>query len=126
MIALSEAVYPIGVVQKLTALSARQIRYYESCGLISPARSRGNHRMFSQRDIELLLKIREKINQGWALEGIRLALLTGELTSRAPGADDAQHTTPASMDAPGIPRVSSIFPVKNHASLNMRLDSGRR
>ncbi|NPV53090.1 MAG: MerR family transcriptional regulator [Firmicutes bacterium] len=125
MIALSEAVYPIGVVQKLTALSARQIRYYESYGLISPARSRGNHRMFSQRDIEILLKIREKINQGWALEGIRLAFLAGELVSRAPGAGDARRVAPASSEAARIPRVSSIFPINDHAGLNKRLDMDR-
>lgn len=72
--ASSKGIYPIGVVEKLTALSARQIRYYEKCGLISPARSRGNHRLFSEKDLELLLMIREKINDGWALEGIRSML----------------------------------------------------
>ena len=35
----SLAVFPIGSVMKLTDLTARQIRYYEDQGLISPDRT---------------------------------------------------------------------------------------
>ncbi|MEZ7575531.1 MerR family DNA-binding transcriptional regulator, partial [Streptococcus parasanguinis] len=38
----SLAVFPIGSVMKLTDLTARQIRYYEDQGLISPDRTEGN------------------------------------------------------------------------------------
>ncbi|HHY47294.1 MAG TPA: MerR family transcriptional regulator [Firmicutes bacterium] len=70
-----EHIYPIGVVQRLTALSCRQIRYYEQCGLIKPARTSTNRRMFSQSDVETLLEIRDMINRGYLLEGIKTALL---------------------------------------------------
>lgn len=67
----AEHIYPIGVVQKLTALSCRQIRYYEERGMVSPARSKGNRRMFSQKDIERLMEIRDKLNEGWLLQAIK-------------------------------------------------------
>lgn len=59
----SKHIYPMSVVRQLTALSCRQIRYYEQCGLITPVRSRGNHRMFSQEDIALLVEIRERLEE---------------------------------------------------------------
>lgn len=40
------ALFPIGIVMKLTDLSARQIRYYEQHNLIVPARTSGNQRLF--------------------------------------------------------------------------------
>lgn len=42
----SMAVFPIGTVMKLTDLTARQIRYYEDQGLITPERTSGNRRMY--------------------------------------------------------------------------------
>ena len=42
----SMAVFPIGTVMKLTDLTARQIRYNEDQGLITPERTSGNRRMF--------------------------------------------------------------------------------
>lgn len=55
---------PISMVMQLTDLTARQIRYYEEHGLIEPARSEGNRRMFSLDDVDSLLEIRELLDQG--------------------------------------------------------------
>ncbi|GJM81718.1 hypothetical protein HMSSN139_42140 [Paenibacillus sp. HMSSN-139] len=52
------ALFPIGIVMKLTDLTARQIRYYEQHELIVPARTSGNQRMFSLNDVERLLEIK--------------------------------------------------------------------
>ena len=52
----SLAVFPIGSVMKLTDLTARQIRYYEDQGLISPDRTEGNRRMYSLDDMDRLLE----------------------------------------------------------------------
>jgi MerR family glutamine synthetase transcriptional repressor len=68
------ALFPIGIVQKLTELSARQIRYYEQQGLIRPIRTKGNQRLFSFRDVERLLEIKKLIDQGLNIAGIRKAL----------------------------------------------------
>ena len=40
------AVFSMSVVNQLTELTPRQIRYYETHGLIKPQRSPGNKRLF--------------------------------------------------------------------------------
>lgn len=62
---------PISMVMQLTDLTARQIRYYEEHELISPARSDGNRRMFSLDDIDVLLEIRDLLDQGINMAGIK-------------------------------------------------------
>ncbi|WP_180968112.1 MerR family transcriptional regulator [Cytobacillus massiliigabonensis] len=66
--------FPIGPVMQLTELSARQIRYYEEHQLISPARSEGNRRLFSLNDIDKLLEIKDLIDQGINMAGIKQLL----------------------------------------------------
>ena len=62
---------PISMVMQLTELTARQIRYYEEHELITPARSEGNRRMFSLDDVDSLLEIRELLDQGINMAGIK-------------------------------------------------------
>ncbi|WP_349410593.1 MerR family transcriptional regulator [Pseudalkalibacillus sp. SCS-8] len=63
--------FPIGIVKQLTELTARQIRYYEEHGLIMPARSEGNRRLFSFNDVDRLLEIKSLLERGVNLAGIR-------------------------------------------------------
>ncbi len=67
----SLAVFPIGTVMKLTDLTARQIRYYEEQGLIQPQRSEGNRRIFSLRDIDYLLEIKDYLAEGMTMAEIK-------------------------------------------------------
>ncbi|MBM7608828.1 MerR family transcriptional regulator [Ureibacillus composti] len=62
---------PIGTVMQLTELSARQIRYYEEHDLIQPHRSEGNRRMFSLNDVDTLLEIKDMLEQGINMAGIK-------------------------------------------------------
>ena len=62
---------PISIVMQLTELTARQIRYYEEHELISPARTEGNKRMFSLNDVDTLLEIKEYLEQGLNIAGIK-------------------------------------------------------
>src|SRR5690606_7418081 len=64
-------ILPISIVMQLTELTARQIRYYEEHGLISPARTEGNKRMFSLNDVDTLLEIKEYLDQGLNMAGIK-------------------------------------------------------
>ena len=57
-------VITIGVVRELTGLTERQIRYYEERKLIFPSRTSGGSRKYSFTDIELLMEIAEKIEDG--------------------------------------------------------------
>lgn len=65
------ALFPIGIVMKLTDLTARQIRYYEQHELIVPARTGGNQRLFSFNDVERLLEIKALIEKGVNIAGIK-------------------------------------------------------
>ena len=68
------ALFPIGIVMKLTDLTARQIRYYEQHELIMPARTSGNQRLFSFNDVERLLEIKSLIEKGVNIAGIKQVL----------------------------------------------------
>nr|WP_279326039.1 MerR family transcriptional regulator [Bacillus sp. FJAT-47783] len=63
--------FPIGIVMQLTELSARQIRYYEEHGLVSPARTEGNRRLFSFNDVDKLLEIKSLIEKGVNMAGVK-------------------------------------------------------
>ncbi|MCQ6276279.1 MerR family transcriptional regulator [Bacillus sp. V3B] len=67
----SMPLFQIGVVMQLTELTARQIRYYEEHNLISPARTDGKRRLFSLNDIDTLLEIKDLIDQGVNMAGIK-------------------------------------------------------
>ncbi|MFC7371497.1 MerR family transcriptional regulator [Fictibacillus iocasae] len=67
-------VITIGVVRELTGLSDRQIRYYEERKLIFPVRSKGGSRKYSFSDIEQLMLIADKIEDGVQTHEIRQEL----------------------------------------------------
>ncbi|MET3288632.1 MerR family transcriptional regulator [Brevibacillus fluminis] len=75
MIRRNMALFPIGIVMKLTELTARQIRYYEQNGLIQPARTEGKQRLFSFNDVDQLLEIKALIEKGLNIAGIKQVLL---------------------------------------------------
>jgi DNA-binding transcriptional MerR regulator len=74
------AVYPIRTVAQLTGVDARRIRSWEvQHGLLRPARTRGGHRLFSQRDVETILRIKRLVDEeGVQLQGVRLLLAAEE------------------------------------------------
>ncbi|MEH7548895.1 MerR family glutamine synthetase transcriptional repressor [Neobacillus bataviensis] len=74
----SMPLFPIGTVMQLTELTARQIRYYEEHQLISPARTEGNRRLFSLNDIDRLLEIKDLIDQGVNMAGIKQLFMVKE------------------------------------------------
>lgn len=57
-------VISIGTVHELTGLSLRQIRYYEERGLIYPERTKRGTRKYSFSDVETLLQIADKREEG--------------------------------------------------------------
>ena len=73
--------FAIGTVIKLTELSARQIRYYEEHDLIHPERTAGNQRLFSFKDVDKLLEVKDLLDKGLNLAGIRLMLSEEEKTA---------------------------------------------
>ncbi|WP_096154555.1 MULTISPECIES: MerR family transcriptional regulator [Bacillus] len=74
----SMPLFSMNIVMKLTELSARQIRYYEENGLIFPARTEGNRRLFSFNDVDKLLEIKSLLDQKVNLAGIKQILAVKE------------------------------------------------
>lgn len=68
-------VITIGVVRELTGLSERQIRYYEERRLIFPERSSGGSRKYSFSDVELLMEIANKMEDGIQTHEIRREMI---------------------------------------------------
>lgn len=71
-------VITIGIVRELTGLSERQIRYYEERKLIFPERTPGGSRKYSFTDVELLVEIANKIEDGVQTHEIRKEMLKKE------------------------------------------------
>lgn len=67
----SKPVFPIGTMMMLTDLTARQIRYYEEQGLISPLRSEKNRRLYSLNDVDTLLDIKDYLAEGFTITAIK-------------------------------------------------------
>lgn len=67
-------VISIGTVCELTGLSERKIRYYEERKLVYPARSKKGTRKYSFNDVELLMKIANKREEGVQTYEIRQEL----------------------------------------------------
>lgn len=67
-------IYNIGAVSHLTGIPIWTVRWIEKHELISPYRSDGNHRLFSDNDLDLLGQIRDLLEEGVNLQGIRIIL----------------------------------------------------
>ncbi|MCL6589748.1 MAG: MerR family transcriptional regulator [Firmicutes bacterium] len=126
-VSANDSIYPISAVMNMTNLSARQIRYYEANGLIKPARSKGNQRLYTPADVENLLMIKKLLEKGLNLDGIK-AVLTGNT------ADGGANTPPSPQNPqtvfnplrPATPRLTSLYPVNNQEALNSWLQHKRK
>lgn len=73
--------YSISVAAELVGVHPRTLRIYEEAGLVSPARTGGNTRRYSQADIEQLLRVRRLVEElGVNLAGVRVILRIEERT----------------------------------------------
>ena len=81
--------YMIGVAAELAGMHPQTLRSYEQKGLVTPQRTSGNTRMYSQADIERLELINELTDEGINLAGvIRILDLQGRLADRDRELDD--------------------------------------
>lgn len=77
--AYDEPVFVISVAADLADMHPQTLRSYEREGLIEPARTSGNTRRYSQRDIDRLRFIRHLTQEeGLNLAGVRVVLDLGE------------------------------------------------
>ena len=75
--------YMISVAAELAGMHPQTLRVYESKGLVTPQRSGGNTRLYSQADIEQLELISQLTNEGINLAGVmRIIDLQSRLDER--------------------------------------------
>jgi MerR family transcriptional regulator, heat shock protein HspR len=68
------ALYVISVAAELAGVHPQTLRIYERKGLLSPARTSGRSRRYSERDIAMLRRIQELTNDGVSLAGVQRVL----------------------------------------------------
>ena len=79
--------YVISVAARIIGVQTHTLRYYERIGVVSPGRSRGNIRLYSDEDILLLKRVKTLMDDlGINLAGVevilRLSAQTAELQHR--------------------------------------------
>ncbi len=67
-------VFVISVAAELSGMHPQTLRSYDRMGLVSPGRTSGGGRRYSQRDIELLRTVAELTSTGIGIEGVRRIL----------------------------------------------------
>lgn len=118
--AANTPVYSMGVAERLTGLTARQIRYWEQHGLLVPSRTKGKQRMYSEVDILKLKEIKRLMGEGMTLERVKAYYANREAKRARPVISDP--VTPRLAER--IPRGGSLYTGGNRAELERML--GRR
>jgi MerR family transcriptional regulator/heat shock protein HspR len=72
--ASGHALYAISVAAKLAGTGQQNIRLYETKGLLTPSRTAGGTRQYSDDDVAVLLRIGELLDQGLNLAGVAKVL----------------------------------------------------
>lgn len=75
-----QAMYVISIAAELAGVHPQTLRVYERKGLVSPQRTEGNTRRYTDSDIAQLRRIQELTNEGVNLAGvIRILKIENEL-----------------------------------------------
>jgi MerR family transcriptional regulator/heat shock protein HspR len=71
----NEPRYVISVAAKMVGVRTYTLRYYERVGIIEPSRSRGNIRLYSERDIARLKRVKTLVDDmGVNLAGVEVII----------------------------------------------------
>jgi len=71
----SEPRYVISVAARILGTQTHTLRYYERIGIIEPCRSQGNIRLYSEKDIALLHRVKSLVDDmGVNLAGVEVIL----------------------------------------------------
>jgi MerR family transcriptional regulator/heat shock protein HspR len=71
----TEPRYVISIAARMLGIQTYTLRYYERIGIIEPSRSQGNIRLFSERDIAQLRRVKTLMDDlGVNLAGVEVIL----------------------------------------------------
>lgn len=106
--------FPMGIVTKLTELTPRQVRYYEQQGLIHPARTKGNQRLFSFNDVDRLLEIKNLMEKGVNVAGVKEVLQKQTLQAEQQTKEKRHDITDAELHKLLKRQLSELRPGQAH------------
>ncbi len=71
--------YVISIAAEMVGMPTYTLRYYEKIGIMEPSRSKGNIRLYSDRDIEFIRRVKTLMEDlGVNLAGIEVILRMSE------------------------------------------------
>ncbi len=71
----NEPCYVISIAARMVGVQAHTLRYYEKIGILEPSRSRGNIRLYSERDISQLRRVKTLMDDlGVNLAGVEVII----------------------------------------------------
>lgn len=119
------AVYVISVFAEIAGVHPQTLRNYERSGLLSPQRTSGGSRRFSEADLAALRRIQDLTNEGVNLEGVkRIMKLEGEVARLHEEATTRTHEALSSLAETHRQYRRDLVPVQN--TIAVFLDSRRR
>ena len=71
----NEPRYVISIAARMVGVQTYTLRYYEKVGIVEPSRSRGNIRLYSERDIAYLRRVKTLMDDmGVNLAGVEMIM----------------------------------------------------
>ena len=71
----NEPRYVISIAARMVGVRSHTLRYYERIGIIEPSRSRGNIRLYSERDVAQLRRVKTLMDDlGVNLAGVEVII----------------------------------------------------
>lgn len=118
---LARAVYVISVAAELAGVHPQTLRIYERKGLVSPARTTGGSRRYSDEDIAQLQRIQRLTDDGLNLAGVKRVLeLEAELADVQAELRQIQADAKAAVADAHRQYRSEIVPVKQSVTVYRR------
>ena len=119
------ALYVISVFAELAGVHPQTLRNYERSGLLSPQRTSGGSRRFSDADLAALRRIQELTNEGVNLEGVkRIMALEAQLAQVHEALENALDEARTTVANTHRQYRRDLVPVRN--SIAVFIDAQRR
>jgi MerR family transcriptional regulator/heat shock protein HspR len=121
------AVYVISVFAELAGVHPQTLRNYERSGLLSPQRTSGGSRRFSDADLAAIRRIQDLTNEGVNLEGVkRIMQLEHELAEAREQLAELALEARSDLEATRRLYRRDLVPVQNTIALFIDDQRARR
>ena len=121
------AVYVISVFAELAGVHPQTLRNYERSGLLSPQRTSGGSRRFSDADLAAIRRIQDLTNEGVNLEGVkRIMQLEHELAEAREQLAELASEARSDLEATHRQYRRDLVPVQNTIALFIDAHRARR